>query len=54
MHLSTTIFVADLNIFGYTMREFVVDGGICLVAVAVGVVANVIGYAIMRRVRGDG
>jgi len=53
MHFSTTIFVADLNIFGYTMREFVVDGGICLVAVAVGVVANVIGYQIMRRAAGD-
>ena len=39
MHLSTTMFVADLNLFGYTMREFVVDGGICLVAVVVGVVA---------------
>ena len=49
MHLSTTIFVADLNIFGYTMREFMVDGGTCLVAVTVGVVANVIGYKIMRR-----
>ena len=53
MHLSPTIFVADLNIFGYTMREFVVDGGICLVAVVVGVVANVIGYQIMRRAAGD-
>ncbi len=47
------MFVAVLNIFGYTMREFVVDGGICLVAVAVGVVANVIGYQIMRRAAGD-
>ena len=53
MHLSTTMFVAALNIFGYTMREFVVDGGICLVAVGVGVVANVIGYQIMRRAAGD-
>jgi len=53
MHLSTTMFIADLNLFGYTMREFVVDGGICLVAVAVGVVANVIGYQIMRRAAGD-
>jgi len=40
MHLSTTIFVADLNIFGYTMGEFMVDGGTCLVAVVVGVVAK--------------
>jgi hypothetical protein len=53
MHLSTTMFVADLNLFGYTMREFVVDVGICLVAVAVGVVANMIGYQIMRRAAGD-
>ena len=53
MHLSTTIFVADLNIFGYTMREFMVDGGTCLVAVTVGVVANVIGYKIMRRAVND-
>ncbi len=53
MHLSTTIFVADLNIFGYTMREFMVDGGTCLVAVTVGVVANVIGYEIMRRAAGE-
>ncbi len=53
MHLPTTVFVAALNIFGYTMREFVVDGGICLVAVAVGVVANVIGYQIMRHAAGD-
>ena len=53
MHLSTTIFVADLNIFGYTMREFMVDGGTCLVAVTVGVVANVIGYKIMRRAAND-
>ena len=53
MHLPTTIFVAALNIFGYTMREFVVDGGICLVAVVVGVVANVIGYQIMRHAAGD-
>ena len=53
MHFSTTIFVADLNIFGYTMREFMVDGGTCLVAVTVGVVANVIGYKIMRRAAND-
>ena len=53
MHLSTTMFVADLNIFGYTMREFMVDGGTCLVAVTVGVVANVIGYKIMRRAAGE-
>ena len=53
MHFSTTIFVADLNIFGYTMREFMVDGGTCLVAVTVGVVANVIGYKIMRRAVND-
>mgnify|MGYP002628810961 FL=1 len=53
MHLSPTIFVADLNIFGYTMREFMVDGGTCLVAVTVGVVANVIGYKIMRRAVND-
>jgi len=53
MHLSTTIFVADLNIFGYTMGEFMVDGGTCMVAVTVGVVANVIGYKIMRRAAND-
>jgi len=53
MHFSTIIFVADLNIFGYTMREFMVDGGTCLVAVTVGVVANVIGYKIMRRATGE-
>ena len=53
MHLSTTIFVADLNIFGYTMGEFMVDGGTCLLAVTVGVVANVIGYKIMRRAVND-
>ena len=53
MYLSTTIFVADLNIFGYTMREFMVDGGTCLAAVTVGVVANVIGYKIMRRAVND-
>ena len=47
------MFVADLNLFGYTMREFVVDGGICLVAVVVGVVANVIGHQIMRRAAGE-
>ena len=47
------MFVADLNVFGYTMREFMVDGGTCLVAVVVGVVANVIGYQIMRRAAGD-
>ena len=29
------MFVADLNIFGYTMREFMVDGGTCMVAVVV-------------------
>ncbi len=33
------MFVAALNIFGYTMREFMVDGGTCLMAVVVGVVA---------------
>ena len=53
MHLSTTIFVAALNIFGYTMDEFLDDGGICLVAVVVGVMANMIGYQIMRRAAGD-
>jgi len=53
MHLSTTMFIADLNLFGYTMREFMSDGGTCLVAVVVGVVANVIGYQIMRRAEGE-
>lgn len=47
------MFVAALNVSGYTTKEFMIDGGICLVAVLVGVVANVIGYQILRRSQGD-